>query len=85
MKNVDLIISQDQLKENRERARKIEQTRKNYQKQLDRKDTIIYILAILIIGMTTAIGMYLMKDNVKDAYNNCIKNGYSTNYCAKNS
>ena len=81
----DLIISQKQFEESRERELKKETLRKEYERQLNEKDVIIYILGLLIAILVIFVGMYLMKDNVKDAYNNCINNGYSATYCAKNS
>ena len=81
----DLIISQKQFEESRERELKKEQLRKEYQKQLDRKDAIIYLLGLLIAILVVFVGIYLMKDSTKEAYENCINNGYSATYCAKNS
>lgn len=81
----DLIISQKQFEESRERELKKELLRKEYQKQLDRKDAIIYLLGLLIAILVVFVGVYLMKDSAKEAYENCINNGYSATYCAKNS
>ena len=81
----DLIISQKQFEESRERELRKEEIRRNYQKELDKKDRIITILGFLGIALALIVMLHISGDMGKDAYNNCINNGYSADYCAKNS
>ena len=74
-------MMQEVLKENQERHRKMIEERIEFEKKQDKKELIITIIVTLFVITLVGIILFNMKDN--GAFDKCIKEGHSNNYCAR--
>lgn len=75
---MELIVTQGQLQKSRAGA--LAKDKKNKTKMIVEKGIIATMFMVVIIGLS------ILNNNLqKEAYNNCINNGYSEAYCLKNS
>lgn len=92
MKELDLIVSQEKLNQNRkktlenDRIKNIKKaTKENYAEQERLRNACIFItmmsIAIFILAMVVCINANLKKQG----YENCLEQGYDVNYCLKHS
>lgn len=85
MKDINLIVSQEKLKQNRKNALLKEATKRNYKKQQKIKKICIGIaigLAIAyFIGLILLFEIKLKQKGIQG----CMENGYSYNYCVEHS
>lgn len=85
MKELDLIVSQEKLNQNRKNALLKEATKNNYAEQERLRNACIFMsvmsIAIFILAMVVCINANLKKQG----YENCLEQGYDVNYCLKHS
>lgn len=82
---MELIVSDEQFKQNRRNQMIKNRTKKNIKKQQQLKKISIGIVIGLIVAYF--VGLIIVSDlkASKEARDNCLKNGYSYAYCLKNS
>lgn len=85
MKEINLIVSQRKLEENRRNQLLKDTTKKNYKRQEKIVNIAKQTIVILLLVMLMIWGLYLGQSLKKTGYTNCINNGYSEAYCLKNS
>ena len=79
---MQLIINQEQFERNQRKEISKEKIRIVKEKG---KQKISNIIFITICALVMLWGLTLLGNMKNHAYNNCIENGYSMNYCLKNS
>lgn len=82
---MELIVSDEQFKQNGRNQMIKNRTKKNIKKQQQLKKISIGIVIGLIVAYF--VGLIIVSDlkASKEARDNCLKNGYSYAYCLKNS
>ena len=85
MKEINLIVSQEKLQENRKNALLKDATKRNYAKQDNLRNFCIFMgimsIAIFVLAMIVCINVNMKKTG----YENCLEQGYEVNYCLKHS
>ena len=85
MKEINLIVSQEKLQENRKNAFLKDATKRNYAKQDNLRNVCIFMgmmsIAIFILAMIVCINA----NAKRTGYEKCLKQGYEVNYCLKHS
>lgn len=85
MKEINLIVSQEKLQENRKNALLKDATKENYKEQEKLINACIFMaitsIAIFILAMIVCINA----NAKRTGYENCLEQGYEVNYCLKNS
>jgi len=79
-----MIISREEIERNKRNHRLINKTRKNNAKIKQLNETCIKIVLGGLLLITIILIASLGNGERNEAYNNCIKKGYSANYCSKN-
>ena len=92
MEEINLIICQEKLEENRrnqllkDRNQLLKDaTKENYKKQEATNTLLKNIIMIVLMLMIVVWGLKVNQAMKTRAYNNCIANGYEESYCLKNS
>ena len=85
MKEINLIVSQEKLEQNRKNALLKEATRKNYKEQKDLKETCMFAIIGLALILIMAWVLHISIDLKQKGIQGCMENGYSESYCIQHS
>lgn len=85
MRELDLIVSQEKLNQNRKNTLLKEATKNNYKEQERLRNVCIFMAVMTIIIFILAIIVCINANLKKQGYENCLEQGYDVNYCLKNS
>lgn len=85
MKEINLIVSQEKLEQNRKNALLKDATNKNYEQQKDLARTCMFAIIGLALILVMAWVLHITNDLKQKGIQGCMENGYSYSYCIEHS